>query len=136
MADASEKVVIEIVEDDNTLLEVLVDKFTREGFKVIEAKNGKDGLDIALSEHPDLILLDILLPVMDGWTMLQKLRAENEWGKKVPVIVLTNLSSDDETQIANIVKLEPSYFLIKADWKIEDLVEKVRERLKDGGGEG
>lgn len=136
MADASQKVVIEIVEDDDSLLKVLVDKFTREGFNVIEAQNGKQALDLALSEHPDLILLDILLPVMDGWTMLQKLRAENAWGKKVPVVVLTNLSSDDDAQIANIVKLEPSYFLIKSDWKIEDLVEKVRERLKDGGGEG
>lgn len=135
MADVSQKVVIEIVEDDDALLSVLVDKFTREGFQVLEAQDGKKGLDVALSEHPDLILLDILLPVMDGWTMLQKLRAENTWGKKVPVIILTNLSSDDDAQIANIVKLEPSYFLIKADWKIDDLVEKVRGRL-NGGGEG
>lgn len=123
--------VIEVVEDDASLLKVLVDKLKREGFEVLEAQDGKKGLDIALRERPDLILLDIVMPVMDGWTMLRKLREENPWGKNVPVIVLTNLTSDDDVQLANIVKLEPSYFLVKSDWKIEDLVTKVRERLED-----
>ncbi len=119
-----------VVEDDQSLLVALTDKFTREKFSVLQAKNGKEGLVVALKERPDLILLDIVMPVMDGMTMLKKLREANEWGKTVPVILLTNLTSDDEERMRDITELTPTYYLIKTDWKIEDVVEKVRERLK------
>ncbi len=68
-----------VVEDDVPELNALRDKFTREGFSILTAKNGEEGLAIALREHPDLILLDIIMPVMDGITMLVKLR-EDSWG--------------------------------------------------------
>ena len=115
-----------IVEDEVALLNALRDKFTREGFAVLEAKNGEEGLEIALREHPDLILLDIIMPVMDGMTMLAKLREDN-WGKDAKVIVLTNLS-DTEKVSAAMTKGTFDY-LVKADWKLEDVVRKVRERL-------
>lgn len=117
-----------IVEDEVSMLNALRDKFTREGFTVFEAKNGEQGLEIALREHPDLILLDIAMPVMDGMTMMKKLRQENDWGKKVPIILLTNLNEDDKINI-RITEDEPAYYLVKSDWKIDDVVEKVRERL-------
>lgn len=69
-----------VVEDQIPILQILVYRFDSEGFNVIEAKNGKDGLELALKEHPDLILLDIILPKLDGIEMLKKLRADN-WGK-------------------------------------------------------
>lgn len=127
MTQANKKILI--VEDELSLRNALRDKLSRENFAVLEAKNGEEGLEVALREHPDLILLDIIMPVMDGMTMLKKLRYENEWGKTVPVIILTNLTSDNEERMRDITNTEPSYYLVKSDWKIEDVVAKIRERL-------
>ncbi len=121
--------VIEEVEDEASLRKVLHDKFTREGFNVFEAKDGIEGLDIATREHPDLILLDIIMSKMDGLTMMQKLREGGEWGKNVPVVILTNLSADDDKINRMITEYEPAYYLVKADHSMDDLVEKIRERL-------
>jgi len=121
--------VIEEVEDDASLRKVLHDKFVLEGFNVLEAKNGKEGLATALQEHPDLILLDIAMPKMDGLAMMKKLRETDEWGKNVPIILLTNLNADNDKIIKEITDNQPAYYLVKSDSSIEDLVEKIRERL-------
>lgn len=115
-----------IVEDDPTLLTALVDKFTREGFMVLGAKDGQEGLDTALREHPDLILLDVVMPVMDGLTVVNKLRHDN-WGSEVSIILLTNLS-DKEHSVVKSLSGSLDY-IIKSDWKLEDIVKKVKERL-------
>ncbi len=115
-----------IVEDEVSMLNALRDKFTREGFTVFEAKNGEEGLATALREHPNLILLDIVMPKMDGLTMLRNLR-KNEWGKTVPVIVLTNLSSSDD--VAERIEKENVIYLVKADNKMEDIVAKIKKTL-------
>jgi DNA-binding response OmpR family regulator len=110
-----------IVEDEVSLRNALRDKLMREGFHVLEARDGEEGLEVALHEHPDLILLDIVMPKMDGMTMLDRIHADT-WGKNVKVIVLTNLS---DVGIAHA-----TYdYLVKSDWKIEDVIAKVRERL-------
>lgn len=116
-----------IVEDDLDLLEVLRKKFLMEKFDVLQAPNGMLGLEEAVSKHPDMILLDIIMPVMDGMTMLRKLR-EDSWGKDVPVILLTNLS--DESKVAEGMKHGVYDYLVKADWDIGDVVKKVRSKLK------
>lgn len=117
------KKTILIVEDEVSMLNALRDKLTREDFFVLEAKNGKEGLEVALLEHPDLILLDVVMPIMDGMTMLKNLR-EDEWGKDAKVIILTNLS--------DVAVAHRSYdYLVKSDWKIEDVVAKVHERLEN-----
>ncbi|HTE48780.1 MAG TPA: response regulator [Candidatus Paceibacterota bacterium] len=121
--------VIEAVEDDTALLDVLHDKFSLEGFSVLKASDGEQGLAIALSERPDLILLDLMMPKMDGLTMMKKLRQSNEWGKKVPVIILTNLSADDEKINQSIAIDAPAYYIVKSNLTINDLVEKIRERI-------
>lgn len=125
------KKIILIVEDETSLRNALRDKLTREGFTILEAKNGEKGMEVALRERPDLILLDLIMPKMDGMTMLRKLRAENKWGKHVPVIILTNLTSADEQRNRDITELEPSYYFVKADLTLEDVVAKVRERLEE-----
>ena len=130
MAIERKILIIEIVEDEYSQRKALSDKFKREGFMVFEAKDGEEGLKTALREKPDAILLDILMPGTDGITMLKKLRQENTWGKKVPVILLTNLSPDDKNISEEIVENEPSYYLMKANCTIDDVVEKVKERLK------
>ena len=130
MSTQVKKSTILIVEDDATLRNVLREKLAQEGFATLEAENGGQGFELALRERPDLILLDLLLPVMNGMTMLRKLRLESDWGKHVPVIILTNLTGADEQRNREIAELEPTYYLVKADWKLEDVLAKIRERLR------
>jgi len=105
---------------------VLVDKFTKEGFEVLTAKDGQEGLEMALKIHPDCILLDILMPVMDGMTMLDTLR-KDPWGKHACVLMLTNLSSTEKEMASHALGVND--YLIKTDWKLEDVVKKVREMI-------
>lgn len=115
-----------IVEDEKPLREALRDKLTLEGFLPLEAKNGEEGLEAALREHPDLILLDVIMPKMGGLEMLKKLR-EDAWGKDTKVILLTNLI--DNNQVARAVKEGAYDYLVKSDWKMKDVISKIRERL-------
>ncbi len=115
-----------IVEDEVALLQVLTEKLKKDNFEVLQARNGQEGLQQAFSLHPDLILLDIIMPVMDGMTMLAKLRID-EWGKSVPVIILTNLSN--EQRVAESLQQGVYDYLVKSDWTLEDLVQKIKNRL-------
>jgi len=118
--------VIEIVEDEPSVKSVLADKLHKEGFSVIEATNGKEGLDLALQKHPDLILLDIKMPVMGGIEMLKLLRSDS-WGKQVPVMVLSNLN--DVNVIADAMDRSTFEYFVKADIKLQDVIEKIKQRL-------
>lgn len=128
MANSAKKKLL-IVEDEPSARKVMAEKFTREGFEVEMAVNGEDGLASAIKHHPDLVLLDIIMPKMDGITMLQKLREDDEWGKQVPVIILTNITFDDEKKMERLAKLGPEFYLVKADWKLCDVTKKVEELL-------
>lgn len=116
-----------IVEDETSLIQVLEDKFVKEGFKVLLATDGGKGFDMATKNKPDIILLDIVMPKMDGMTMLKKLR-QNKWGAKVPVILLTNLNDADK--VTEGVEHGVYDFLVKSNWKIGDIVKKVKDKLK------
>lgn len=117
-----------LVEDDLALRKVLVEKLTDEGFHIIEAADGEEGLKLALERHPALIVLDIFMPKMDGITMLGKLRtAGDAWSKHVRVLVLTN--STDAATVARVAGFGETDFLIKSEWSLEALVARIRERL-------
>lgn len=116
-----------IVEDEVSLSNALRDKFSLKNFIVFQAKDGEDGLKIALQERPDLILLDLIMPKMDGIAMLKKLRSE-EWGQKVRVIVLTNLIETGKVA-ADLSKEQVYEYVVKSDCKIEDVVSMVCKRL-------
>ncbi len=116
-----------VVEDDTALRKVLNDKLSDEGFEVYEAVDGEQGLKLATEKHPSIILLDIFMPIMDGVTMLSKLRSSGAWGKHVLVLVLTN--SIDAQTIAKVSGLGATDFLIKSEWSLEALVERIRERV-------
>ena len=126
---AENKKRILIVEDEDIIRKTYADELRDEGFDVLMAKNGAEGLEIASREKPDLILLDILMPVMDGLTMMQKLRDKDLYGKNVPIILLTNLSASEEKIMKSITENTPAYYLIKSNWNLSDVVEKIRERL-------
>jgi len=115
-----------IVEDEELILHALSDKFRSSGFDVIQAKDGEEALEVALKTHPDIILLDIILPKMDGMSMLKKFR-EDEIGANTPVILLTNL--DYSVGVAKAMEAEAYDYIVKTDWALDDVVKKVREKL-------
>jgi two-component system alkaline phosphatase synthesis response regulator PhoP len=118
-----------VVEDELAYLKLLNSQLTEKGYQVIEAINGKIGLEKAKSENPDLILLDIRMPVMDGMAMLDALRKE-EAGKKTKVIMLTNLEPDDKI-LGGVVSDQPAYYFVKSDIQFNDLLLKIKELLAD-----
>ena len=126
---ADKKIKILIVEDEAVINKVYTDGLADEGFAVLTALNGKDGFDLAIREKPDLILLDILMPVMDGLTMMDKLREYNAYGKKVPIILLTNLSAREEKILQAITKNEPAYYFVKSNFNFKEILEKIKECL-------
>jgi DNA-binding response OmpR family regulator len=129
--DENKKTKILIVEDEVIINKAYTDELRSEGFLVMTAMNGRDGLELALRERPDLILLDILMPVMDGLTMMDKLREVKDlYGKNVPIILLTNLSASEEKIMKSITKNEPAYYLVKSDWNLSDVIKKIRDRLQ------
>jgi len=116
-----------IVEDDQPLLEALAIKFANEDFEVFKAKDGQEGLDLAVNNCPDIILLDIIMPKMHGWQMLEKLR-EDQWGKEAKVIILSNVS--DPVKIEEAKKTGGVIdYLVKTELKLEDVIKIVKERL-------
>mgnify|MGYP001588842259 CR=1 FL=1 len=119
-----------VIEDEKSLRSAIVDILRLKNFLPIEAKNGREGVELAFSKHPELILLDIIMPEMDGVTVLKKIR-ENSWGVKVPIIVLTNLSETNGQFTDDIAKQKITHYLIKSDWKLHDIVKKIEEILKN-----
>lgn len=126
MVDASQKRIL-LVEDEPAIARAMADKLTTEGFTVLRASDGEEGLALATKEHPDLILLDVVMPKMDGMTMLGSLRKDS-WGKEAKVIFLTNLSEMEAVQKAT--ELGVFDYIVKSDWKLSDVVRKVREKLE------
>lgn len=123
------KTKILIVEDEKIIRKTYADELRDHGFSMLIAGNGREGLELALLEKPDLILLDILMPIMDGLTMMSKLRKKNLYGKNVPIILLTNLSAGEEKIMQAVTKNEPAYYLVKSDWDLRQVLEKIKERL-------
>jgi two-component system response regulator MprA len=126
MVQGKKKVIL-ITEDEPAMMKALIDTLVRAGLTVLQAKDGEEGLAMAQKEHPDAILLDVLMPKMDGIAMMERLRAD-QWGKTVPIIILTNLDTSSN-MISTILKDQPAYYLLKANTKLEDLVEKVKDVL-------
>lgn len=115
-----------LVEDDGFLTNIYKTKFEMERFKVSVAENGEVGLMDAKKKAPDIILLDILLPKMDGFMVLEKLKSDVAT-KKIPVILLTNLGQKDDVQRG--LSLGAADYLIKAHFKPSETVGKVKKAL-------
>lgn len=115
-----------IIEDVDYLQKAMEMSLKDAGYETLAASDGKAGLNTALSEHPDLILLDIMLPKMNGIEVLRKLR-KDRWGKKVPVIILTNQSSEEKLIEAS--KLNVSDYYVKSDWDVGELPDLVEDKL-------
>ncbi len=112
-----------VVEDDLALRGILRDELGRHQYQVLEADNGQSGLAMAKLETPDLIILDLSMPFMDGMTMLDELRKDDA-GKNMNVIVLTNLEANG-TIAQKVIENKPLFYFIKSNIKLVDLVEKI-----------
>ena len=116
-----------IIEDEAAYLKLLQDKLTANGYEVIEATDGKKGLAMAKKENPDLILLDVRMPGMDGMKMLNVLCKEDAC-KKIKIIILSNLELDDKTT-RGVDRDEPAQYFVKSDIRFSELLEKIKELL-------
>lgn len=118
---------IAIIEDDATISQMYRMKFEADGFDVELADNGKRG--IALVEHykPDIILLDMQMPEMDGATALKEIR-KHDWGKDIPVIVLTNLGQEEAPK--EIHQLGIKNYIVKAELTPRQVVQQVKDALE------
>ncbi|OGZ77092.1 MAG: hypothetical protein A3G45_02655 [Candidatus Staskawiczbacteria bacterium RIFCSPLOWO2_12_FULL_37_15] len=123
MANINKKILI--VEDDKNFLWILKQSFISEGFAVVTAEDGEKGLESATSEKPDLILLDILMPKMDGIAVAKRLK---EIGNKAQIMFLTNLK--DVQHISEAVDtVKETDYIIKSDFHIDAIVAMVKTRL-------
>ncbi|MFH1170421.1 MAG: response regulator [Candidatus Vogelbacteria bacterium] len=126
MADATLPKKILLAEDDKFLSTAMGEKLVREGFEVLRASNGIDAVTLAKAEHPDLVLLDIIMPQKTGFEVLSELRLDSAT-RDIPVIVLSNLGQ--EVDIKKARDLGAIEYLVKSDVKMRVVVAKIKEAL-------
>ena len=116
-----------IIEDDKFLRDLIAQKLVREGFKVTPAAGGEEGLKAARENRPDLILLDLVLPGMDGFEILEQLKKDPQLSS-IPVLILSNLSQKED--IDRALALGAIDFMIKANYTPGEITEKIKSILK------
>lgn len=118
---------IAIIEDDQVISQMYRMKFESEGFAVHVAHNGQDGITLVEEIAPDMILLDMQMPGMNGDEALSEIR-KHDWGKDIPVIVLTNLGEEEAPKHLRSLGIES--YIVKADFTPRQVVERVKQVLK------
>lgn len=116
------------IEDEEPMTALYKDLFSKEGYEVDIAYDGETGIQKALESHPDIILLDIILPKLNGKLVLTKLR-NDLWGKQVPVLLFSNLDAD-ASLIEGLTQSSPTYFMLKANVTPDEVVKKVKEIMQ------
>lgn len=116
-----------IVEDDKFLRELIARKLTDEGFEIIEAVDGEDGIKKIKETKPDLILLDLILPSIDGFEVLSRVKGD-EILASIPIIILSNLGQKEEVEKG--LELGAVDYLIKAHFTPGEIIEKIKNVLK------
>lgn len=117
-----------LVEDDTFLREICSKKLTKEGYTVYEAVDGEQALDGVVSIKPDIVLLDIILPAIDGFQILSQIKANpDKKVKNIPVIMLSNLGQDDD--IKKAMEMGANDYLVKAHFTTEEIVGKIKDIL-------
>lgn len=117
---------IAVIEDDVPIKEIYVFKLKKEGFDVRAAENGVEGLELVKSFKPDLILLDLLMPVKNGEDMLEEMR-KFDWAKNIKVIILTNISKDEAPSKLRLLNVDR--YIVKAHYTPHQVVDMVRKVL-------
>lgn len=115
-----------IVDDEPLVIKVLTKKLKAEGFEVVAAYDGQEALLKVEKEKPDLILLDIIMPKLDGISVLKRLKTHDST-KNIPIIILTNLY--DDKKVAEVLRVGNTDYLIKVEHPIKEIVRRVKEKL-------
>lgn len=118
-----------VIEDDLMIRNGYALVLRAENFIVLEAQDGMEGFEIANRERPDLILSDIMMPIMDGMDMLKKLRQGSDYEKNVPVIMLTNLNPNLAKVDERVPETGQVYYILKSDFTFKQVVGKIKEIL-------
>lgn len=118
---------IAIIEDDSTIRQMYRMKFESEGFEVQVADNGRDGVALVSHMKPDLILLDLHMPEMNGAEALEEIRS-HDWGKHTPVIILTNLGEEESPKSLRALGIHS--YIVKADFTPRQVVARVKDALR------
>jgi len=116
------------IEDESAIQKTLASALEKQGFEIISALNGEIGLRMAREKQPDLVLLDLILPKMNGFEVLGKLK-ETEETKSIPVIVLTNLEQIEDIQKA--IALGATTYLVKSNYNLDEVVSMVKKALNE-----
>ncbi len=114
------------IEDESALQKTFGEILSQEGYEVISALDGEIGLRLAKEKKPDLVLLDLILPKVNGFDVLKKIK-EDEETKNIPVIVLTNL--EEMKDINKVIELGATTYLVKASYSLVEVVEKIKKAL-------
>ena len=114
-----------LVDDDQDLLKMMKLRLESEGFEFMSAQNGLEMISLSKIKKPDVILLDIMLPGMDGYTALRELRKEDE-SKDIPIIVLT---AKEKKKVGDLFALEKIAFFVEKPFETQDLLKKIRSLL-------
>lgn len=122
-----EKKKVCIIDDDDDIREIYRLKFDLEQYDVSTAVNGEEGLKLIREKKPDVILLDLLMPLKDGMEVLEELR-EDDRLSKIPVVILSNI--DDESAFRKVGKFDTRFYLIKALTTPQKAADVVREILR------
>lgn len=115
-----------VIEDDQYLRDLIVEKLKRENFEVFEAVDGEVGWKMTNNHHPDLVILDIILPLLNGFDYLEMLRKKPDVAQ-TQVIILSNLGQPDDVERGKNLGVKD--YLVKAHFTPNDLVDKVKQHL-------
>jgi DNA-binding response OmpR family regulator len=115
-----------IIEDDSFLSNIYKTKLTKEGFSILMADNGEDGLAMIQSEKPALVLLDIMLPKMDGFELLEQVNKDARL-KKIPIVIMSNLGQDSDVEKGK--RLGAVDYIVKSDTTLEHVIETINKYL-------
>jgi len=116
-----------IVEDDKFLRELIVQKLVKEGYDIVEAVDGEEGIKKIKAGNPDLVLLDLILPGVDGFEVLSRMKTDENLAK-IPVIILSNLGQREEVERG--LKLGANDYMIKAHFTPREIIDKIKTVLK------
>jgi len=116
------------MEDEFTLQKTVGEFLGKAGYKIIHALDGEIGLSLVIKEKPDLVLLDLILPKIDGFEVLKRIK-ENQETKNIPVIILTNL--EESVDVGKSLELGATTYLVKSDHSLDDILTKVKQTLCD-----
>ncbi len=125
----NQKIKVFIIEDDINILSGLKAKLSVQQYQVISLSSGRNAIELIKENKPNIIILDLILPDLDGFELLQKIKKDKEI-KNIPIVIYTNLSDKDSKSKG--IELGIKHYLTKVDYRLDDIVDKVKQILKNG----